>query len=399
MIIKKLNKFKSLQERDISKASKAVVSIQENRALAHAYFNSGDPTNAYKVSIKSLSTAKKYHLNGCVIDFCRFCSYYYSVINFNNQKAEIFDQTAFKYKSLEFIELEIDLLYYKFIRNVLQKKRPTSYDKNIELTKQLLTKGKSFQICMKGYSMIVEYALLNKNYPEVIEYCTEALDYFQCVSFESTKPLEIFASRKISALLETHQLDEALFLIEQYQPQKKTFNYWKYKQFKAYYLIRSKKFEQCAQFIFQLNIKNSPTIFQEEWNIIKAYFKTFSLLKIIKKDYPFKFGKFINQNKHIIKDKSGINFNLIILEILFKYAKQDISLHDRTEAYRLYLLRHAKKTDREHILLSGLIKWINSNFSYQFEKELPKLNETPPNSVDLEIIKYQDLIGLLLETS
>ena len=147
------------------------------------------------------------------------------------------------------------------------------------------------------------------------------------------------------------------------------------------------------------SIHGSSDRFKEEWGIMKAYAQVLAELGAVDRPSKFRLGKFLNEIDKWSQDKSGHNINLLIIEILARYTKSSDLLYDRTEAIKRYILRHTAKRSRKRIILTGLIKWIESNFKNDFQKQLQQLSETQPQSIDVEIVRYEELIGLLGKSS
>ena len=380
-------------------SSRIISEIEQKRALCSAYFRSNKPIEAYEISRKTLSPAIRLHLSGAVIDFAKYCRHYFSTVKFNRERIKSYNQIIESHRRIRDNEDEMDRKYIDYILIIKRKKEVVLEESFINEIKRILNGSKNFYTAFRGYIILTSYAISKKKDKEAIQYCSTALKYFNSLQFKTYNANESFALLETSCLINLEEFDKASSIILQYKPTTKTRNYFRFLQLEVINMIRAGNYQSGFDFVENTSINRCTPIFREEWKIITAYLHAFAQLHIIERDSKFKIGKFLNEIEVYSTDVKGNNVNLIILEILFRYAQNQIEIHDRTAAYRVYIAKHLKKKSRSYILLSGLIKWINSNFSYQFEKELPKLNETPPNSVDLEIIKYQDLIGLLLETS
>ena len=238
------------------------------------------------------------------------------------------------------------------------------------------------------------YAIIS-DFDAALSYANDAIAYFESHPYYSRKSLEIFAILAITLQIEKGEFQKARNLIDRYLPKKGTYNYYKCLQQKALLFLQSEEYESAYNFANQQSTYKATESFKQEWKIIRAYTHALAELGAFEVDEKFKLGKLLNEIDLWSKDKSGQNLNLIILEILFRYARNDIRIHDRVLAWRRYLMTHLKKNERSYIFIKGLLKWIDSSFSCDFTDVKQKLEKTKPYSIDLEIIPYPKIIEIL----
>ncbi len=398
MILSDLNYFLEELKPSIISSEKERAIIEWQRALSNAHFYTGSPKEAKDIASKFINRAKKIHSTDCVIDFCERIRYYYSVIEPSKSKVKKYDDLQKKYLEIRKVEQSIFQKFAEF-NLLLSLRKVKEIDESFinEVINQVCI-ARNFHICIRAYPMLIYYHALRKEDDLVLEYAQEALQYFTNVRYYVRKPLESFSQLSIPILIKKGRFEEAQQLIAKYKPKTKTPNHFRFLQCEALLKFHSGAYDSAYDFVHETSTKGASPGFKEEWLILEAYSNALVELGLFKRDTQFKVGKFLNEIQIWSSDKKGQNINLIILEILFRYARNDVNIHDREPAFRRYILQHTKKGDRSNILLKGLIKWINSNFQYDFEKEKKLLLNTKPESIDMEIIPYNKLIGVLSNT-
>jgi hypothetical protein len=125
-----------------------------------------------------------------------------------------------------------------------------------------------------------------------------------------------------------------------------------------------------------------------------------------KGDYKFSLPKFLNDVPVNSKDKSGYNFAIRVIEILFNAARKDYNLiFSKMDALRVYRTRYLNDNTykRNHLFLSILLKAEKSGFS---NKEManaiwPEIAELRKQNnyiiADWEIIPYETLWDIFVE--
>ena len=125
-----------------------------------------------------------------------------------------------------------------------------------------------------------------------------------------------------------------------------------------------------------------------------------------KGDYKFNLARFLNDVPVNSKDKSGFNFAIRVIEILFNAARKDYNLiFSKMDALRVYRSRYLNDNTykRNHLFLSVLLKAEKSGFN---NKELVKAdwqeitelrNQNKYFIADWEIIPYETLWDIFVE--
>lgn len=145
----------------------------------------------------------------------------------------------------------------------------------------------------------------------------------------------------------------------------------------------------------------------ERWKIYHAYL-VFMDSYWNNGEYKFSLPKFLNDVPFNQKDKSGFNFAIRVVEILFNAARKDYNLiFSKMDALRIYRSRYLNDNTykRNHLFLSVLLKAEKSGFNakemqnadgYELE-ELRKQNNYI--IAEWEIIPYEILWDIFVELS
>ncbi len=145
----------------------------------------------------------------------------------------------------------------------------------------------------------------------------------------------------------------------------------------------------------------------ERWKIYHAYL-VFMDNYWNKGDYKFSLPKFLNDVPLNSKDKSGFNFAIRVVEILFNAARKDYNLiFSKIDALRIYRSRYLNDNTykRNHLFLSILLKAEKLGFN---AKEMLKIDSNElfelrkqNNSIiaEWEIIPYEILWDIFVELS
>jgi hypothetical protein len=159
------------------------------------------------------------------------------------------------------------------------------------------------------------------------------------------------------------------------------------------------------QVINNKSFKRQVAELTEKWKIYHAYLVFYDSF-LNKGDYKFSLPKFLNDVPVNSKDKSGYNFAIRVIEILFNAARKDYNLiFSKMDALRVYRTRYLNDNTykRNHLFLSILLKAEKSGFS---NKEManaiwPEIAELRKQNnyiiADWEIIPYETLWDIFVE--
>jgi hypothetical protein len=125
-----------------------------------------------------------------------------------------------------------------------------------------------------------------------------------------------------------------------------------------------------------------------------------------KGDFKFSLSKFLNDVPVNTKDKSGYNFAIRIIEMLFQMARKDYNLlFSKMDALRVYRSRYLNDNTykRNHMFLGLLLKAEKCGFmGKELQKaDWPEITELRKQNnyfiADWEIIPYEELWDIFVE--
>jgi hypothetical protein len=180
-------------------------------------------------------------------------------------------------------------------------------------------------------------------------------------------------------------------------------------EFKLY--LQTKNFEKAYEVYENVqsnkSFKRQVAQLTERWKIYHAYL-VFMDSYWNKRDYKFSLPKFLNDVPLNSKDKSGFNFAIRVVEILFNAARKDYNLiFSKMDALRIYRSRYLNDNTykRNHLFLSILLKAEKSGFN---AKEMLKIDSNELIELrkqnnyiiaEWEIIPYEELWDIFTELS
>ena len=344
-----LNVFSEVLKIEMITAEKKRVETEINRALAHAYFYAQNSVGSKNVSESALREAQKMHLSSCVLDFCRYARYHYSVVAPNKRKVSYFNKIIAKHKKIREVEEEMDDIYSEFALTFNSTRSLKEKNTFIERTESLMKQQQNYQICIRGYAILA--ACFAGDQHKLLSYSRQALSYFESIRFYARKPRVVFAGLAIPPLIELEKYDEAMKLIRRYKPKEKNPNHFNYSMYQAVIMLREGRYFECEPFLYSLSLYGASVAFKQHWEILKAYLHALSEINEVRLTKNFKFGKFMNSVGVWASDKKGSNLNLVVLEVLFGYARNDSRLFDRTSVFYPICFTNTRKTNPGSITL------------------------------------------------
>ncbi len=273
--------------------------------------------------------------------------------------------------------------------------------------KLLKTELRNTEIEFFYYYLSLEYLQKSNKINELIDICNDADNYMimNPASFTNTRKV-IILIYKLSALLSAKKYEDGIQLIQNeahLDLPENNFNWFLLKeiQFKLY--LQHHDIEQATNVYDEVlqnkSFKRQSERLIERWKILYAYL-VFMDYYLNKGAYKFSLAKFLNEVPVNSKDKSGFNFAIRMLEVLFHAAKNDFNLiFAKMDALRSYRSRYLNDNTykRNHLLLSLMLKAEKSGFNYKDLKnadwyEIAELRK--PNQyiiAEWEIIPYEVL--------
>lgn len=241
----------------------------------------------------------------------------------------------------------------------------------------------------------------------VLSLCDDTDDLMQKhIQIASNNRKTIILIYRLKAYLQLKQFSKGLSLLKESSlilPEESKYNWFvvKENEFKLY--LQDNKLQEAYKIYEQVlanpSYKRQVTELTEKWKIYHAYL-VFMDNYLNKGDYKFNLAKFLNDVPVSSKDKSGYNFAVRVIEILFHAARKDYNLiFSKMDALRVYRSRYLNDNTykRNHLFLSILLRAEKSGFNArEMQKaDWPEIRELQKQNnyiiADWEIIPYEEL--------
>jgi hypothetical protein len=263
------------------------------------------------------------------------------------------------------------------------------------------------------FYLALEFYQKSNQLGKLLGICNEAEELMRInpSAFTNTRKIIIMLF-KLSALLSTKQFKEGVDLIKNESAiniPESNYNWYLLKdiEFKLYLQNNniSDAYSVYNEVLENKSFKRQDSKLTERWKIYHAYLVFYDSF-LNKGDYKFSLPKFLNDVPVNSKDKSGYNFAIRVIEILFNAARKDYNLiFSKMDALRVYRTRYLNDNTykRNHLFLSILLKAEKSGFS---NKEMasanwPEIAELRKQNnyiiADWEIIPYETLWDIFVE--
>ena len=265
------------------------------------------------------------------------------------------------------------------------------------------------------YSIKIIKGYADCDFERIIQYCKEAIQlftqpdcYFQWYRF-------YYLQKKIPALIALGQYEEAKNTAKMAATlvQRGKLNW---------HIIIIQRLEACfhsgeyqeAYDLYKAQVKYGcryPHI-SEYWYIIRGYLYFFIQVGRIQpyQEERFNLGRFLNETPAYSQDKTGVNINILLIQILVQMQRGQFGrIIDRVESLQAYARAHTRSryTLRANIFIKMILKMESASFhraatERKTAKLWEKLQATPLSrgqSVAVEIVPYsilwQEMMHLL----
>jgi hypothetical protein len=354
-------------------------------------------------------------------DILRNYSYY--LLTFYGLKGDKKSFQEEEPKYLRYIQLSqkeqfAKYLYYKVIADFVGATPITnelliSVKGNVEEFYQLRVELDNPEIDFYYFYLALLYYENNNEMDKILEICSEA------EKLMTNKPQAVTNTRqtaillyKMKALLNSKQYDKGIELLQDSHTIKipeSNYNWFviKESEFKLHLLNHkiTEAYSVYNQVISNSYYKRHVEELTEKWKIFHAYL-VFLDNYINKGEFKFSLTKFLNDVPVNSKDKSGFNFAIRVIEMLYQFARKEYNLvFQKMDALRVYRSRYLTDNTykRNHLFLSLLLKAEKSGFSgKEMENaewiEIKELTLKNNNIIaDWEIVPYEELWNIFVE--
>ena len=430
-------KFRKLKSRFKSKLLKSILlfDIDEvsNSEVVKAYYDCLTYNQTIEIIIKLTGTNKLVYelvkdnyakaLKYNFYDILKNYSFY--LISYFSLKGDKKSMANEEEKYLKFLDLAQKEQFAKY----LYMKVAVEFNRQIPITNELLEEAKDNldklrdlkneinnpEVDFYYFYLSLLYYEYNNELVEILELCNEAdtlMDNnLEIVTNTRRFVISLYRAR---AFLSSRQYERGIALINDENRIKIAdtgYNWYVLKEVEFKLYLQTKNFEKAYEVYENVqsnkSFKRQVAQLTERWKIYHAYL-VFMDSYWNKRDYKFSLPKFLNDVPLNSKDKSGFNFAIRVVEILFNAARKDYNLiFSKMDALRIYRSRYLNDNTykRNHLFLSILLKAEKSGFN---AKEMLKIDSNELIELrkqnnyiiaEWEIIPYEELWDIFTELS
>jgi hypothetical protein len=280
----------------------------------------------------------------------------------------------------------------------------------------------SFKFNSDSYNIITSYFIFIDEYDKAIQFCEEALLFFESKPYEDKATKWAFRNSLILAFIGKRKyLEAAKYTALNFEIVKKgTFNWYILCKYQFILLSAQEDYQNLYSLVLDVTLTKNykKLVLQHEyWNVIEAYIHFLirmdkvnpNLVDSDRKLRPFSLARFLNDVPKFSKDKRGLNVAILIIQYIFllldrKYSK----LIDRLDALKQYSYRYLKndETFRSNLFIKMLLKVADADFhpiaAVRYTKDMhAKLLASAPSanfqSAEIEVIPYEKLWDIVME--
>lgn len=390
--------------------NKAFFELNQIRYINNILFKYNVKDLAIKLIVDNYYKALEFNNFNALLDFSSILITEYGIRE-NHKKFNEEVENILSYQESANVELLLNILYYKTNLFFKKHKNPKDYEiirKEIDDHEKIIQNHQTFQ---NVYFMIrtnQTYYEHTGNAAKVMECCLMAEELFRKQSKHTLiRQRGIISIYKIKALIFQRKFEEgliecknAILLFEE-----GVVNWFILYEFKFLLEIKSQQLEKAKEtldFILKHSrYKKVGPVFSEKWIIFEGYLIFITQFNN-NKEFNFNYFKFINNLPHYSQDKTGYNFAIRLLEVLFILGRGEyekfIQLTDALKAYKSRYLKVKTMSQRSDIFLKIILSLEQTNFNTKiiekkFKKELFKISNDNNrfDSDESEIIPYEDL--------
>ncbi|MCS6929061.1 MAG: hypothetical protein NZM43_06145 [Saprospiraceae bacterium] len=379
-------------------------------------------TVALILANKLLRTAERFDFTLLCMDIASYLRIQYGLRESNPKRFEEATQQFERFRKIYDAEALAEELYTSLVVRTVnnrsaQPEVATLAREYYERIRPHMEQYATYKLHLYGYLIGLTYYTAQHKYQEALDFCKEAIAFFQHRPYEARVPLQIFYYQQLICHIHLRQFEagkeaarHCLRLM-----QEGTFNWFKYRELYLHLLLHTRRYEEAAQLLHQTlahpRFEFLPENVAEIWRIYEAYiYFLYRAGKVVgTSKTKFKLAKFINEFSIFNKDRSGVNIAIIIVKwLLLILEKQFGRLLDEVESTEQYCYRHlrSENTKRSYYFMKMLLQVPLSQFerkiveerSARFLKELQAVPIQMANQThEIEIIPYEDLWEMVVE--
>lgn len=428
-------KFRKLKSRFKGKVLKSILLFGSeevsNSETIRAYYECLTHNQIIEIIIKLTGTTKlvyelvkddygkaqKYSFYDILRNYSYYLLAYYS---FKGDKKSFIEEEK---KYLQYIEFAQKEQFAKYLYNKVivdfESGSPITSDlmlnakENLDKLYKLRIELNNTEIDFQYFYLALQYYEYNNELIQILNICDEAdiLMNKNSQIVTNTRRMVMLLYR-MKALLNTREFVKGIQLLKTSNNiviPEASINWYilKETEFKLYF--QDNKIQEAysvhEQVLENKTFKRQAAELTEKWKIYHAYL-VFMDSYLNKGEYKFSLPKFLNDVPVNSKDKSGFNFAIRVIEILYNAARKDYNLiFSKMDALRVYRSRYLNDNTykRNHLFLSVLLKAEKSGFNNKdmLKADWHEITELRKQNnyiiADWEIIPYETLWDIFVD--
>jgi hypothetical protein len=376
----------------------------------------GTNTLVYKLIKENYAKAQKYNYYDILKNYSYYLMLYYSLKG-DNRAFNAEEDRYSKYSKFATEELAGKIIYHKIIINFasgvpITKLLIESIKTQIDDLHKIKSKLNNAEISFYYfYSLLLYYEHVG-NLELLLETCNMAEKLL------IDQPYIVTTTRRVAILLyrikgflhsRNYVLGMTLLNDSNISLPESSYNWFVLKEFEFKLYLQDNKIEDATR-IYQKVIKNKLFKRQveqltEKWKIFYAYL-VFMDSYVNNGNFKFSLSKFLNDVPVNSKDKSGFNFAIRLVEMLYMFGRKEYNIvFQKMEALRVYRTRYLSDNTykRNHLLLGALLKAEKLGFNgREMQKvdwhELQELRKQNNHIIaDWEIVPYEQVWDIICD--
>ena len=420
--------FLQNKSEDRSEMRKARYSVARDFSLVNILRDRNEKKNSIKIAIRAYNKAIKYELTEYAIMIARKLYEYYGYSAPSKKKMLKYQSDISSLQKTLAAEIKAEHYFTKFSYLYVTKKSKFTNDQLTEIKTyvddliDIKSSINSFKFNLDSYNVITSYFIFIDEFDKAIQYCEEALQFFESKPYEDKATKWSLRNSLILAFIGKRKYSEASeYTALNFEIVKKgTFNWYMLCNYEFILLSAQQDYQKLYSLVLEVTLTKNykKLILQHEyWNVNEAYINFLIRMEKIdpnknnngKRLRPFSLARFLNDVPKFSKDKRGLNISILIIQYLFllldrKYSK----LIDRLDALKQYSYRYLKNDEsfRSNLFIKMLLKVADADFHpiaverYTKEMNAKLLASTQSanfQSTEIEVIPYEKLWEIVME--
>ncbi|MFN8238078.1 MAG: hypothetical protein U0T77_07900 [Chitinophagales bacterium] len=395
-------------------------SIYNNNVIEVLVHLSGTTKLIYNLIKEDYAVALKFKYYDILINYSYLLLVYYSL----NGKHKMFkeeENNFFKYLDLSQKDRIARYLYFKIIVNFVRKAPITdefmkSFKQDLDKLYLYKTELQNFAVDFQYYYLAFVYYDYTNEANALLRICNESEDKMFKIKDSITnnrKVITLIYKLKAYIKLKRYRIAKNCLnsFDDKYLLHDNSQNWFVLKETEFILFLQCKDVEEAnniyAQVLASKSYKRKSAILTEKWKIYHAYL-VFLDNYLHKGDFKkFSLPKFLNSVPVNSKDKSGFNFAIRVIELMYLLARRQlVQVYNKMDALRVYRSRYLKDITykRNHLFLSLLLKAEKFGFDGRLLQkadwqEIQDLRDRKHIIAEWEIIPYEELWDIFVDLS